>query len=348
MNQLLLAAIFAGFFSNSLVLGQSAFTIGGVTTTVAQIAEQEKAEFYKIEEKRYQLIEQTARDKYLEYFWQQRATNNKKSVAQEKKDYFKQRIKVDKTEIDKTIEQFKSNPRLSKMSEEERRVEIGKYLRQVAETNLISDIVKEGIRSKKLVINYPRPIEPSYDITILPDDPVKYGPEDNDTTPVNCRGDDCITIVEYSEFQCPYCARILPTSKEVLTKYKGKVRWVVRDFPLSFHNRAKPAAVAARCALDQGKFWQMYTTLFNNQRSLSDKDFVSYAKQIKLNNKVWQKCVDNPSKALAKVEANFQSGVKLGVTGTPAFFVNGRKLSGAMPFSDFKRIIDEELAKKSS
>ena len=348
MTKLLLAVVFVGFFSNGLVLGQSAFTIGGVTTTVAQIAEREKAKFFEIETKRYQLIEQTARDKYLDYFWQQRATKSKKSVAQEKNDYFKQRIKVDKAEVDKTIEQFKSNPRLSKMTEEERRVEISKYLRQVAESNLIKDIVEEGIRSKKLVINYPRPIEPSYDITILPDDPVKYGPEDNETTPIKCRGDDCITIVEYSEFQCPFCARILPTSKEVLTKYKGKVRWVMRDFPLSFHNRAKPAAVAARCALDQGKFWQMYTTLFNNQRSLSDKDFISYAKQIKLDNKSWQKCVDNPSKALAKVESNFQSGVKLGVTGTPAFFVNGRKLSGAIPFASFKRIIDEELAKKSS
>lgn len=348
MINLLSAVVFTCFLLNGLALGQSAFTIGGVTTTVAQIAKQEKAKFYKIEMERHQLIEQTAHDKYLDYFWQQRATKSKKSVAQEKNDYFKQRIKVSKAEIDKTIEQFKSNPRLSKMSEEERRTEISKYLHQVAERNLIKGIIQEGLSNKQLVINYPRPIEPSYDITILPDDPVKYGPEDSDIKPIKCRGDDCVTIVEYSEFQCPFCARTLPTSKEVLTKYKGKVRWVMRDFPLSFHNRAKPAAVAARCALDQGKFWQMYTTLFNNQRSLTDKDFVSYAKQIKLDKKIWQKCVDNPSKALAKVESNFQSGVKVGVTGTPAFFVNGRKLTGATPFSSFKRIIDEELAKKRS
>lgn len=332
--------------SSGVAFGEKAFTINGVTTTLKQVAEKEKAAFYEVEKRRYQLIEQLARQRYLEFFWQQQAAKSKKSIAQEKKDYFDKRVKLSKQQIDETMKRFKDHPQLSKLDDAKRAAEVKKFLRDSAERDLLNGIVTAALNDKKLRIDYPRPEEPTFDFTIRNNEPIKYGPADSDIKPVGCRGDDCITIVEFSEFQCPFCARVLPAAQEVMTTYKGKVRWVVRDFPLSFHNRAKPAAVAARCALKQDKYWQMYNTLFENQSKLSDKDFIAYAEQIKLDKAKWQACVDKPAAELAFIDQNMQSGIRAGVTGTPAFFINGRRLSGAVPFVRFKQIIDEELSKK--
>ena len=101
-------------------------------------------------------------------------------------------------------------------------------------------------------------------------------------------------------------------NRKLLTKYKGKVRWTVRDYPLPFHKRAKPAAaIAARCAQDQGKYWEMYNKLFDNQRKLSDADLTSYAKAIGLDMAKYNACVKSPAKALAVIEANTASGSEL-------------------------------------
>ena len=326
--------------------GEKAFTINGVTTTVEQVAVKETAAFYEIEKRRYQLIEKLARQTYLEFFWQQRAAKSKKSIVQEKKDYLDKNINLTKKQIDETEKRFKDHPQLSKLDDAKRTAEVKKFLRDSTERDLLNGIVTTALNDKKLRIDYPRPEEPTFDFTIRSNEPVKYGPADSDIKPIGCRRDDCITIVEFSEFQCPFCARVLPATREVMTRYKGKVKWVVRDFPLSFHNRAKPAAVAARCALKQGKYWQMYSALFENQNALSDQDFIAYAERIKLDKAKWQACVDKPAAELAFIDQNMQSGIKAGVTGTPAFFINGRRLSGAVPFDRFKQVIDEELAKK--
>ncbi len=131
-----------------------------------------------------------------------------------------------------------------------------------------------------------------------------------------------------------------------MTEYKGKVRWIVRDFPLSFHDRAKPAAIAATCAGQQNKYWQMYKTIFDNQQKLGDSDLEQYAKQVGVDMKRWQTCLKNPKEIEAEIEANMRSGMSLGVNGTPAFFINGRKLPGAVPFADFRRVIEDELKAK--
>ena len=143
----------------------------------------------------------------------------------------------------------------------------------------------------------------------------------------------------------------MDTQKALLEEFKGQIVWAARDFPLDFHNRAEPAAVAARCSGLQGKFWLMYEKLFKNQRSLSDENFKSYAKQIGLNMSKFNGCIsgsDSNQSAKAKrlVQSNRVSGSSLGVTGTPAFFIQGRRISGAQPLAEFRRIVKEELKKK--
>lgn len=154
-----------------------------------------------------------------------------------------------------------------------------------------------------------------------------------------------VIIVEFSDFECPYCGRAEQTIAEVVRAYPDKVRLVYRDFPLPMHPNAPKAAEAAHCAEDQGKYWEMHAKLFANQKALDVNSLKGYAKDLKLDQAKFDKCLDSGEKAKV-VEEGHKAGGDLGVTGTPAFFVNGMLVSGAQPFEAFKSLIDEELAQK--
>ena len=154
-----------------------------------------------------------------------------------------------------------------------------------------------------------------------------------------------ITIVEFSDFECPYCVRAEPTVKELLAKYPGKIRLVYRDFPLPMHARAPKAAEAAHCAGDQGKYWEMHEKLFANATKLELTDLKGYARDVGVDGGKFDQCLDSGEKAQV-VEKHKKAGEEVGVTGTPAFFINGRSLSGAQPLEAFKAIVDQELKGK--
>ncbi|MCB0308737.1 MAG: thioredoxin domain-containing protein [Bdellovibrionales bacterium] len=165
-----------------------------------------------------------------------------------------------------------------------------------------------------------------------------------------------VTIVEFSDFECPYCQRGASTIEKIVKSYKGKVKLYFRDFPLGFHPHAKPAAVAARCAADQGKFWEYHDVLFEDQKGWLEKakkgsndqePFIEIAKKLKLKEADFKKCVESGDK-LAMIEKDMAVGADAGITGTPAFFVNGIPLFGALPEEKFKEVIDKELKRESS
>lgn len=153
-----------------------------------------------------------------------------------------------------------------------------------------------------------------------------------------------ITIVEFTDYECPFCGRVRPTVAELMEKYKGKIYYVLRDYPLPFHGNAKKAHEAAHCAGDQNKYWEMNKRLFENQKALQVDKLKGYAKDIGLNMGKFDKCLDS-GKYAKKVDENQAYGGKVGVNGTPAFFINGIALSGAQPIGAFTEIIDVELAK---
>lgn len=162
--------------------------------------------------------------------------------------------------------------------------------------------------------------------------------------PATGKADAPVTIVEFSDFQCPFCSRAESTLQQIRTIYGDKVRVVYRNFPLPFHEHARKAAEAAACAADQGKFWEMHDRLFANQKSLGVEDLKAHARAIQgIDGAAFDACLDGGTKA-ALVEADIAAGKALGVSGTPAFFINGIELSGAQPLDAFKEIIDQELA----
>ena len=155
-----------------------------------------------------------------------------------------------------------------------------------------------------------------------------------------------VMIVEFSDYQCPYCHQAETTIKEVLAKYGDKVSLAYRDFPLTaIHSQAEIAAEASRCALEQGKFWEYHDQLFT--ASKLDKDaLIEYARNLKLDDKQFGSCLTG-EKYKADIDKDLQEGRKAGVSGTPGFFINGIALSGSQPKDAFARAIDDELARKS-
>lgn len=161
-----------------------------------------------------------------------------------------------------------------------------------------------------------------------------------------------VTIVEYSDFQCPFCSRGYATiENEVLKEYGDKVRFIYKHFPLNFHPWAEPGAIAVECAGLQNAdaYWKVYSHLFERQKDITPQNLKEQVLEALAGSKIdkakFEDCFDN-KKTADTVKAEMAEGQSVGVTGTPAFIINGRLLSGAQPFQAFKNVIDDELASK--
>jgi protein-disulfide isomerase len=167
-----------------------------------------------------------------------------------------------------------------------------------------------------------------------------------DDDPVRGAKDALVTIIEFSDFECPYCRRVQPTLKRLLKEYEGQVRLVFRDFPLSIHKNAQKAAEAAQCAGEQDKFWPFHDKLFE-QTALSLDDLKKYAGDMGLDMDKFTTCLDT-GKYAQEVAGDMQDGQAVGVNSTPSFFVNGQPLSGAVPYERFQELVDAALAQNQS
>ena len=168
------------------------------------------------------------------------------------------------------------------------------------------------------------------------------GPQDLSRGPADAP----MTVIEFSDFECPYCRRAQATLQKVSAVYGDKVRFVFRHYPLPFHNQAPKASEAAQCAADQGKFWPFHDALFEKGASLLPVDLKKLAGKLALNQANFDACLDSGHHA-DRVAKDTAVGKGLGISGTPTFFINGIRLVGAVPFEAFKKVMDAELALKN-
>ncbi|HEX5036360.1 MAG TPA: thioredoxin domain-containing protein [bacterium] len=245
-----------------------------------------------------------------------------------KADYLKKnvfdKIKIDDKEIEKFYNENKAQMQGKPL--EELKGNIRGYLYRDKHQKVYGDLLA-GLRKKAnvaILISAPK-------VEVEEGDNPAIGPKDAP-----------IKIVEFTDYQCPFCGKSRPTVNQILSQYKGKVRYVLRDFPLSFHKDSIKAHEGAHCAGDQDKYWEMNKKLFDNQRAIKVEDVKKYAEDLKLKMDKFNQCLDS-DKYAEIVKQNQEYGEKVGVSGTPAFFINGRMVSGARPFSSFQEIIDDEL-----
>jgi|JI8StandDraft_1071087.scaffolds.fasta_scaffold115959_2 protein-disulfide isomerase len=153
-----------------------------------------------------------------------------------------------------------------------------------------------------------------------------------------------VTIIEFSDFECPFCKRSQEVNKRLRDKYKDKIRWVFRDFPLEFHPDAMYAHMAANCAIPQNKYWDVFNVLFDNSGDLGKTNVDYLVTKAGLNKEQYTKCISDKKVSLeSEIRSDIQEGQKFGVSGTPAFFINGIFVSGALPYEHFEEIIEKEL-----
>jgi protein-disulfide isomerase len=188
-----------------------------------------------------------------------------------------------------------------------------------------------------------RELRAKYDVKVLLEPyrvPVEVG-----GAPVRGNPQAPVTIIEFSDFQCPYCVRARPAVARVREVYGDRVRFAFRHFPLDFHQQAAKAGEGVACAGEQGKFWEMHDLLWTNTAKLQVPDLKAHAATLGIDAAAFGQCLDS-GRHSRLVAGDLEAGQGYGVSGTPAFFVNGRPLVGAQPFEAFAQVIDDELARQ--
>ncbi len=184
---------------------------------------------------------------------------------------------------------------------------------------------------KSLDVALAAPDLPRIDVPIAEHDPIFGDPE----AP--------ITIVQFAEFECYYCQTALPTVDRILADYEGRVKLVFKDYPLGFHARARPAAIAAHCAGEQDQYSEMFHLLLNNQQQLGDADFRTHATALGMDMGAFETCLAS-GKFDAEIDEDMALAESMGVQATPTFFVDGVMVAGALPYEKFAEILDRSLA----
>ena len=307
-----------------------AATVGDKSITFQDLDLKAAASLMKVRQQEYEARQQALDAMINEELYEREA--KAKGIAKEKLLETEVAAKVpDPTpaEVDAYYEQNKA--RMGTQTKEQIGPQISAMLKQQKMAGVQAEFIKQ-LRQKhgvKVLLEPPR-VQVSAD-----DDPTKGGPAG---APV--------TIVEFSDYQCPFCSRAEPVVDEVMKKYGEKVRLTFRDYPLSFHQNAETAAMAGECAEDQGKFWEMHKAMFGNQAKLSAADLVETAGTIGLDKDAFKGCLDS-GKFRSEVQKDFQEGQKYGVTGTPTFFINGIMIVGARGVESFSEIIDREIERSA-
>jgi protein-disulfide isomerase len=199
--------------------------------------------------------------------------------------------------------------------------------REQARARYVAELIAKAKKGPKPLVIYLKP--PRQAIPIASSDPVK--------------GTGTIELVEFSDFQCPFCQRVQPVLREVLAKFDGKVKHVWKDYPLPVHQFAATAAAAARCAQEQGQFWEYHDLLFANQQALTSEDLKEHASTLRLDPRAFKTCLET-GKYRHQISAALKTASEYVVPATPTVFINGRMVMGVAPVELYTRIINEELA----
>ncbi len=304
-------------------------TVGSRSITEAEVEEVVKADLMRLEQQRYELIENGLRGRIDQVMRELEAEAAGVSVDELMAREVEAKLApVTDAEVDAFYEQNRA--RISEPKEE-----VGGRIR---------DYLGQQRRGEAMTA-WMAQLKEKYAVTTLLE-PMRLEVA-ADGFPAKGPADAAVTIVEFSDFECPYCGRIVPTLKQVTDKYPGDVRFVFRQFPLNIHRNAQKAAEASLCANEQGKFWEMHDAMFGNQRQLGVDQLKASAATLGLDATAFAECLDSGRTAPA-VAADLEAGTAAGVSGTPAMFVNGRFVSGAVPFEQLDAVISQELKRVAS
>ncbi len=323
-----MSAFFLGFSLFSACAGEGPYVeVNGKKLTEKDLEKDMSGQYKRVRSEYESKIQELLTDLAVRRMFELEAKENDKSVDEYVKGLVSTAPVPSSDEIEKTYKSLKEGGRI-KGSLNEMRGRIMQFLMQEKQRTVMSN----EISRLKEKYNYNTHIARTE--VAVGDDPTRGG---NASAP--------ITIVEFSDFECPFCRRAQSTTSVLREKYGDKIRWVFKDFPLDFHPQSMGAHIAAECVRkqDEGKFWKYFDRMFSGEQNILHPDSLrKEAQALNIDMNQFDKCLVDPA-IKAEVENDIAEGQGVGVTGTPAFFVNGRMISGALPVEEFEKIISEEL-----
>ena len=304
---------------------------GDIEVTNAEVMEGIESEVFEHESKAFEVKFNKLRSVLLQKLVQKDPRNKGLSNDEFLTKYIAKDVKISEKEIDAFIKDQNIpaehiNPQV--------REKIKNYLEIERKKEAVDKWLAEQTSKTPVEVYIPKPRRPTF--------PVDVG-----NAPFAGDKDAKVTIVEFSDFQCPFCAKGADLLKKVKEKYGNKVKISFKQFPLPFHNHAEQAAIASLCANEQSSdlFWKMHYEMFANQETALDPEGLKKtAKKVGAKMGIFEKCLSE-NKYAGQVKADMEEGKKIGVKSTPTFYVNGQLVSGAQPLEVFSEIIDEELAR---
>jgi protein-disulfide isomerase len=311
-----------------------AASVSGEIISLEEVERAVAGQLVQLEQQRYQLLSQQLERAVNEHLLAQEAQRRRLSVEQLlAAEVYAKTPEVTDVEVASFIDQNRA--RLPRGDEAD--------LRRMMRDHLLS------LKIKRQLQEYVGRLKSQTQIAVYLKEPaavrVQVSPEKG-----VIRGDKDapVTVVEFADFQCPFCKFVLPTLKQVMNHYEAQVRWVFRDFPVpSLHPGSPKVHEAARCAGDQGKFWEYHDLLFERSQQHALPELEQYARDLNLDREMFGACLSS-AKYQAEISGDVENAKQLGVSATPTFFINGRMLVGVQPLAAFQSLIDDELKKQAA
>jgi protein-disulfide isomerase len=317
--------------ASASIVAESLGSFGKGSLTRGDLTSDEKYKLYEAERKVFDTVQELLLQRYVEGFFEDYQKEHKLGSVQEAQTkYMAENANVTDAEVNAFLQENAANPGLQKVPEDQRVEQVRRYLEGQSRSGAIRALAATARTSGQIIPAVVPPVEPR----------VEVGADGNE---IFGNPNAKVSIIEFADYQCPFCARMVPTLKEVIKKYDGKVNWVYRDFPLDFHPEATPAAIAANCSGQQGKYYEMHNRLFEELRNLGPDLYPKLAGELGLEMAKFNECLKDPAQR-EEVMRDQSVGAAIGVNGTPAYFINGRRISGGVDIAELSRIIEEELA----
>lgn len=304
--------------------------VGNTEITNKELIDGIESEIYEAEAKVFELKFNKLKSIILQRLMD--ADSRKKNMSND--EFLEKYIAKDVKITDKEVEAFIKQQNIpSEHINDQVKEKISNYLAMERKKEAVDKWIADQTKKSPVEVYIPKPRRPTFDISV--GNAPTFGPKTAK-----------VTIIEFSDFQCPFCAKGADVLNELKKKYGNKIQVAFKNYPLPFHNHAEIAAVAGLCANEQSTnhFWKMHDEMFKNQDSLSASGLKKLAKNAGLKMEAFEKCLSE-NKYIDQVKADMEEGKKINVKSTPTFFVNGQLIAGAQPLEVFSQLIDEELAK---
>ncbi|MES2615140.1 MAG: thioredoxin domain-containing protein [Bdellovibrionota bacterium] len=316
--------------------GETFGTINNVSVKNADLTLQEKASLIRAEKQVYETAQRILENHYLlDWFTKYQASNKLASLNDARKDYFDKNTRVTNAEVNQFIKENATNKELLQIPESQRAPTVKQYLSKVAQSRAEQDLLTEAYKQDKIkLIAHAKPQE-----QVVQFENVGHAFAPNIKNPK-------VTIVEFADYQCPFCVKANSEIMKVVSLHKDKIQYIFVDFPLlDKHPQALPAALAAKCAANQGKYWEMHELIFDRKPmdELSSNKYMTYAQKLNLSMGQFNECLKDPVQK-ESIEADLNEGFRVGVNETPTIYLNGQKFDDYIAFDNLNAAVEKLMA----